>query len=99
MKTYEKPVLVALSLSGNDRLCGECTDEAKKNGFNSVQLLHNNIGLSSGILTLASLQDLITDGITENDFDSVFGTVDACSKPVDIYCKFSGSAMNTVAWS
>ena len=91
MKTYQKPVLVALSLNANDRLCGECHD----NGANI--LLYQNptgpfaryfdqlVGNLDGVLTRAELENL-------------FGPGESCNIVAEEYCKFSSTGL-TVAWS
>ena len=90
MKTYEKPKLIALSLSGNNRLCGDC-----ENG----KTLWNNPGIAGAILELVEISPDANNvpGIDEGDFATVFGDGDGCVKPVEVYCKFTGS--DTVAWS
>lgn len=91
MKTYEKPELIALSLSGNNRLCGDC--EGK------TTLLCNHLNIAGSILKMLEIDpdDNGIDGIDEDDFATVFGAGDDCVKPVMVYCKFTGS--DTVAWS
>lgn len=91
MKTYEKPRLVALSLSGNDRLCGDCA---------GVTTLYNNQDLAQFILMMTD-PSRMNDGIDRNDFVGIFGSDETgCnSYPVESYCKFSSSGGNLVAWS
>lgn len=90
MKTYEKPQLVALSLSGEDRLCGDCRD----NG--ATYLLHND---ESGIADLLDLMIGNGDGTLKRDeVSSFFGALESCEKQVAGYCKFTSVGI-TVAWS
>ena len=92
MKTYQKPVLVALSLNANDRLCGECND----NGA-SILLYRDPTG------DVAHYFDLLAgdrDGtLTKGEFERLFSsTNDSCSFEAVGYCKFSSTGL-TVAWS
>ena len=92
MKTYQKPVLVALSLNANDRLCGECHD----NGAN-ILLYQNPTG------SFAQYLDLLVgnsfDGVlTREELDNLFGPGEGCSTLADNYCKFTSTGL-TVAWS
>ncbi|WP_302658941.1 hypothetical protein [uncultured Dysosmobacter sp.] len=89
MKVYEKPKLIAMSLSGNNRLCGDCAG--------GITLWdHKNI--AEAILILVRREDKMLDGITEDDFVGVFGTGDGCTTPTEIYCKFTSTG-DQVAWS
>ena len=92
MKVYEKPKLIAMSLSGNNRLCGDCADKST---------LYNNSTLAETILFAAgrdSGHDGIS-GISRGDFTGLFGTAeDSCVTPIEIYCKFTSSG-EQVAWS
>ena len=92
MKTYQKPVLVALSLNANDRLCGECND----NGA-SILLYRDPTGNDAQYFDL-----LAGDGdgiITKGEFERLFSsTNDSCSFEAVGYCKFSSTGL-TVAWS
>ena len=92
MKTYEKPRLMALSLSGNDRLCGDCGDKS--------MTLWNNPSIAAIILEIAEINPASNgiDGIDKGDFDQVFASSqDGCARPVSAYCKFASAT--TVAWS
>lgn len=93
MKTYEKPVLMALSLSGEDLLCGACST--------SNMTLWNDASLAESILFLVG-RDASYDKdetISEGDFEGIFGSGDGCSTPIQSYCKFTGSSDKMVAWS
>lgn len=97
MKTYEKPRLMALSLSGNDQLCGTC---AEKNGI----LLKDQLGLAEVLISMSNgrFGDL-SDGISADDFVGVFGQESDChaDKRIDSYCKFSSgdNGQFVIAWS
>ena len=91
MKTYEKPRLMALSLSGNDQLCGSCTDQGgtplykDPTGF-IAQNIDDAAGDGDGILTRAEVENL-------------FSSEDGCKDTrCEIYCKFTSSG-GLVAWS
>lgn len=90
MKTYEKPELIALSLSGNNRLCGDCEGKTT---------LWNNPALSRAVLLVVGRDENYDNesGITKGDFEGLFGTGDGCTQGLEAYCKFTGS--DTVAWS
>lgn len=90
MKPYEKPRLVALSLSGNDRLCGDCGHK-----------LYNDEGTAMWILNQFGLGGRLSDGLQHEDFAGVFGTGESgCDAyPVNEYCKFTATDSNHVAWS
>ena len=92
MKPYVKPKLIALSLNGNERLCGDCAD----NGAGT--LLYNDSGLSLFMQAFYGFGD--NDGISEkSDFIGVFGTNEGCTKGnIDDYCKFTYNG-RLVAWS
>ena len=88
MKTYQKPVMIALSLTGNEQLCGSCTNSLKNDSsFNS--LIADLVGDSNGKLT-------------ESEFNALFASAaDTCTNIVDveIYCKFTSSNDHMIAWS
>lgn len=91
MKTYEKPRLMALSLSGNDRLCGDCAGHTT---------LRDRSDIAEAILEIVGI-DPSTCGnsseIDKGDFETVFSSLEACASPVSAYCKFA--SVTTVAWS
>lgn len=96
MKTYEKPKLMALSLSGNDRLCGDCAS--------GVQINTD----PEGYYGLFGIFDSLygdNDGLLErSDFANAFASGEgSCSNQVPIvgYCKFTSveSGNQMVAWS
>ena len=92
MKPYEKPKLIALSLAGNERLCGDCFDNRA-----SYLLSKSPTGMISWYLdTIGGNGD---GEMTKPEAKNMFNTADACDKPVkvDSYCKFTGTIM--VAWS
>lgn len=91
MKVYEKPKLIAMSLSGNNRLCGDCADKTK---------LFDNEYTARAIL-LAADRDPGYDGISgisRGDFEGLFGTAESCGTPIEAYCKFTSTG-EQVAWS
>ena len=95
MKRYEKPCLTAISLSGNDQLCGTCQDMG---GI----LIKDNLWIGEQILWATGAGD--GDNIVEkSDFANVFGHEADCIGPgkvqVDTYCKFQSTGESIVAWS
>lgn len=90
-KTYEKPKLIALSLSGNNRLCGDCAGKAT---------LIDNDTLANAILWAAG-RDAGFDkvpGLSKGDFAGLFGQEDQCKGgQIEAYCKFT--SVTQVAWS
>lgn len=92
MKPYVKPKLIALSLSGNERLCGDCADSG------AGALLYDDPGLS---LFMQDFYGFNNNGVSEkSDFIGVFGTGESgCTKiEIDDYCKFTYNG-RLVAWS
>ncbi len=90
-KTYEKPKLIALSLSGNNRLCGDCAGKIT---------LSDNPSIADAILMLAGRNDEIdgVPGLSKGDFEGLFGQEDQCKGArIEAYCKFT--SVNQVAWS
>ncbi|MBQ3532437.1 MAG: hypothetical protein IJA51_01905 [Oscillospiraceae bacterium] len=90
MKVYTKPVMVALSLAGNEQLCGSCAEKG------AVILLRNDSALAQQFDWLVG----DGDGVAElSDIANVFGTKETgCSRKLDGYCKFTSSD-TMVAWS
>ena len=90
-KTYEKPRLMALSLSGNDQLCGTCAD-------NNGLLLKDHPEQAMAMMKFYSFGNM-ADGADRGDFAGVFGPESQCSsRQIDDYCKFTSSG-TLVAWS
>ena len=93
MKKYEKPVLTAITLSGNDQLCGSCaggTTLFDKPALAQWILMKGGYGLGD---------DGVVDG---KDFIGLFGNSETeCSKKIESYCKFTSanSDLDMVAWS
>lgn len=82
-KTYEKPRLVALSLSGNDLLCSTCTFDII--GDNADQGLVGLIETGFGV------------DITISSFSNEDGCATAIPGIEDTgYCKFNGADNMTV---
>ena len=91
MKTYQKPVMIALTLTGNEQLCGSC-----------AKPLRPDLDKES----LNSILDFFTpipDGkLTKEEFSKLFGSDEGCDRNyiVDGYCKFSSNDIGIiVAWS
>lgn len=91
MKKYEKPMLMAVSVSGNDQLCGSCSDQGRTP-------LYNNEELKNNLLLYA---DKNGDGeLSRDEASMLFGLEDNCKRPLDGYCKFTSTGSVTlVAWS
>lgn len=91
MKPYEKPKLIALSLEGNERLCGDCAQSAIKISSDPA-----------GFYNAFALFDQDGDRqLEKSEFEGLFADSEGCkNKPAfstDFYCKFN--AAMTVAWS
>ena len=96
MKKYEKPQLMFLSLSGNDQLCGTCSD-------NHRMTINDNPIYQELILDARPEIDEDHDGILDRDeFHNCFGTTEKeCADTdhhIDNYCKFTSNT-TLVAWS
>ena len=92
MKKYEKPMLVAVSVSGNDQLCGSCSE----NG--STNLLYKNP--ESGMALALDFLVGNDDGtLTKEEAARAFGPKENCEIPVESYCKFTATPNMLVAWS
>ena len=90
MKKYEKPVLMAFSLNGNERLCGDCADRS------AAILVKDNIDIFMPIAEDIGDRDV---NIERSDFDessNTFGNGE-CEYPIAGYCKFT--SVMTIAWS
>jgi hypothetical protein len=87
MKTYQKPVMIALSLTGNEQLCGSCIDA-------SIKLYNDQTGAALAIDRLSGNGDGV---LTRAEVSNLFGFEDNCKHPTEIYCKFTSA--QTVAWS
>ena len=93
MKRYEKPMLTALSLSGNDQLCGYCSEK------NAPYLLYNDPDLAARLMTFYGFGSGEPDA---GDFSNVFGANEGCTEGLILdYCKFSSvdEGKNLIAWS
>ena len=95
MKKYEKPVLTAITLSGNDQLCGSCAD---KKGY----VLVEDQTLAKVLMEFYQFGDL-NDGVGADDFIGIFGNAEKdCSKiQIENYCKFNAvdNGNHHIAWS
>lgn len=89
MKVYTKPVMVALSLAGNEQLCGSCADR------NAQYLLKND---QTNMAKLIDRELFNGDGtLTRQEAAQLFAAEDNCSMGTMMYCKFTSAI--TVAWS
>ena len=86
MKKYEKPQLVALSLSGNDALCLTCKYDVVQDSFSA---------LDSAIKRLLRFSD-----VTASNYEAAnpFITAPTCTKEIDLtqYCKFGPISENLI---
>lgn len=96
MKKYEKPMLIALSLNGNERLCGDCSaDPAREWTDIAMDTFIFVVGLNGN--------STYTDGVTKTEFENLFSVKDTGVNDciVDLtteqYCKFTSQIH--VAWS
>ena len=92
MKTYEKPILMVLSLSGNDQLCGNCSEGLT---------IYDNPTLQGMIIAGRPEIDTNQDNqLSRDEISKCFGTVDTgCTYKIDYYCKFASTGEKVVAWS
>lgn len=93
MKKYEKPSLTAISLSGNDQLCGSCADQ---NRLVLMDPKNKDVALDLLWMTGEGNGD---DIIERSDFKNLFGANDGCVKEIADYCKFTSTGTHLVAWS
>ena len=91
MKKYEKPCLTAISISGNDQLCGSCA---------GGKTLVDNPTLAEGLLSKL-YPSKVNDGIQADDFKGMFGATESCQDIIIGYCKFNSqdNGKPLVAWS
>ena len=77
MKEYKKPAMMALSLSANDMLCGDCNVKTRFTEDPFILKLAAEWGKGGNI------PDILDPG------DNVFGTGETgCSIELDTYCKY-----------
>ena len=96
MKKYEKPVLMALSLSGNEQLCGECASKG------AAFLVKDNTAPFEYVASLFGDQDTVVE---RSDFDNthlgntknIFGLPENCEFTTGVHCKFT--SIEVIAWS
>lgn len=94
MKTYQKPVMIALSLTGNEQLCGSCAEKG------AAKLLYQDTDFALKLMTDFGFGD--GDSVAERgDFVGVFGQESSCNvRQIIGYCKFTSSGPNQIiAWS
>lgn len=94
MKKYEKPMLIALSLDGNERLCGDCKDS----GADTLIALNKSQFKWLDNVPLVGDRDGVLE---ESDTTYAFGSGGECSVEVAGYCKFTSVDQNftSIAWS
>lgn len=94
MKKYEKPRLIALSLEGNERLCGDCAEK----GATTLIALNKSEFLWLDNIPLVGDRDGVLE---ESDTVNAFGSGEDCTFQVEGYCKFSGADQSfvSIAWS
>lgn len=87
MKPYEKPRLVALSLSGNDMLCAGCGMSTRSDA-------------SLNALLIGTYGDRNNNGIFDFDDATAIGLFDdmSCSELLtsSSYCKFTGASESQI---
>ena len=90
MKKYEKPVLMAFSLNGNEILCSGCGDGYPLKGTDMGETMAGSWGVDKG-----------ANGIYDNsDFSHVFVQGEDCltNVPFEGFCKFTVTDF-TILWS
>lgn len=76
MKTYEKPQLFALALSGNEMLCGGCDHKTRDDPF--LGWIDKEYGDGDGLLE-------------RSDFEIIFAGDEDCRVKLDSFCKFTSA--------
>ena len=94
MKTYEAPKLIAISLTGNEQLCGTCADKG-------AHLLKDDLSFAQFLMEFFGIADKGNPGPDRNDFVGVFGESESqcTTRQIDSYCKFTSTGSALVAWS
>ena len=94
-KTYIKPTVEILSLTGNEQICGACAD---KGG----ELLYKNPeSTQAGIIdTIVAINGYGEDDgvLTKQEASKAFGPDESCVVEIEYYCKFTSTG-DMVAWS
>lgn len=83
MKEYKKPVMMALSISANDQLCGGCAVTTRNNM--DWLLMLNGIG---GVRVENTDND---NAISPNETNLFADGEKDCVIPYENYCKFTGA--------
>lgn len=83
MKTYEKPRLIALSLSSDDMLCSGCGNKLPAGVIENLLTDNGIIGWDTD--HNGSLSD------SEADAAGLFGTGETCTQGIVNYCKFTAT--------
>lgn len=86
MKTYVKPAMMALSISANDMLCGNCT-KPTRNDMDWILAL-DGLNLGKGEIWV---KDNNNDGAISESETNLFAAGDDCQVTYENYCKFSGA--------
>lgn len=82
MKTYEKPRLIALSLSADDMLCSGCDLKTKDTSDYFVQILNQLFDSNEdGYVDSSELGGLFASSEQCSEFNDAFGA----------YCKFTAA--------
>ena len=88
MKTYQKPIMIALSLTGNEQLCGSCSENK----------LRDNAALNANLAWLVNDEDGV---LTKREAEKLFSASESCattSPLLEEYCKFTSAGIS-IAWS
>lgn len=76
MKEYKKPAMMALSLSANDMLCGDCNVKTRFTDDPFIKKWTEDFGAGGNV-----------PGVLDPG-DNVFGAGEDCSIELDTYCKY-----------
>lgn len=88
MKHYVKPTVEIYELSGNEAICGGCTNKLRDNTNLNALLAMSFPGADSN-------NDMV---LSEAEAKNLFGIGESCSIQIESYCKFTSTGMN-VSWS
>ena len=86
MKTYVKPAMMALSISANDMLCGNCT-KPTRNDMGWILAL-DGLDFGEGKILV---KDSNNDGAISESETNLFAADEDCRVTYENYCKFSGA--------
>ena len=82
-KTYEKPRLTALSLSGNDMLCAACPIDV--------------IGSNAQTEIVQMIRDFTGMDVTSSSFASTEACIDGLA--IEGYCKFTSAGAESIVFN